>query len=94
MAAVAAHLAIRLVSKNPPADGFPLTGRSEFGQDASPEVEGQSLAKQMRVGAEVRGQMSSYMVELSIEPEQHVDEPGRIVGFGVERDEEMQTPDP
>ena len=34
------------------------------------------------------------MVELFVESKQHVEQPRRVAGFGLERNKEVETPDP
>ena len=64
---VGQYLAINFVQQHPPAGVHPSLARGELRQRRSGHVEGERLAGEMCVGAEVVGEMSLDVRQLSIE---------------------------
>ena len=99
--AVRGDLAIDLGHEDATADRGAAFGRRELRQRASRDIQGQRFAGEMRVGAEVVRQVVLDVPELTIEPEQQIDNPRRVrigpaAGFSwtLGAGEKLQRPDP
>jgi len=79
VSAVGRDLPSDLREKNAPAERFTLWASTELRKRSARDVKGQRFTKQMRVGAEVVGEVPLDLRELAIDRQEEIDDPWPLV---------------